>query len=107
MEMPRSGSSGLPRAPGTCATATAEGRPTQLWSFASHSDLPIAGDWKGDGKDDIGVFRPSTGTCYLTFLDNPTTVRVVHFASPGDLPVVGDWDGDGDASPGVFRNGMW
>jgi hypothetical protein len=87
------------------------GVPDITRAFGAADDLPIAGDWNGDGIDDIGVFRPSTGQfilrvpLFLTFTD---TV-FINFGQQGDFPVVGDWDGDGIDTPGVFRlsTGEW
>ncbi|MFI2714707.1 hypothetical protein ACH495_31780, partial [Micromonospora sp. NPDC018662] len=31
----------------------------------SPEDVPISGDWNGDGIDNVGVYRPSTSTFYL------------------------------------------
>ncbi len=76
--------------------------------FGTAGDLPFAGDWDGDGKDTIGVFRPSQGIFYTS-----NTVPVGGAAAPvttggyfgtaGDLPIIGDWDGDGKDTIGVFR----
>ncbi|MGH7805737.1 MAG: InlB B-repeat-containing protein, partial [Candidatus Binatia bacterium] len=33
--------------------------------FGMKGDLPVVGDWNGDGKKSIGIFRPSTGYWYL------------------------------------------
>ena len=30
-------------------------------SWGLPGDIPVIGDWNGDGKDDIGIFRPSSG----------------------------------------------
>ncbi|MEP7289083.1 MAG: cupredoxin domain-containing protein [Chloroflexota bacterium] len=78
--------------------------------LSSSTDLPIAGDWNGDGIDTIGVFRPSTGQFYL-FDSNSTPASLTYsftLGSPGDLPMAGDWNGDGKAGVGVFRpsNGL-
>ncbi|MCE7949327.1 MAG: hypothetical protein DYG88_18055, partial [Chloroflexi bacterium CFX4] len=33
--------------------------------FGNSSDLPVAGDWNGDGIATIGIYRPSTGEFFL------------------------------------------
>ncbi|MFG1608033.1 hypothetical protein [Actinoplanes sp. NPDC049265] len=61
-------------------------------------DLPVAGDWDGDGVDEPGVFRPSEKRWYLH-----GGGHVDNWGEPNDVPVAGDWDGDGRDEPGVFR----
>lgn len=78
--------------------------------FGNPSDIPVTGDWNGDGVVTPGVFRPETGTWYLSNDPAARTVDVViQFASPGDLPVTGDWNNDGRTGIGVFRpsTGTW
>lgn len=67
-------------------------------------DVPIVGDWDGDGDDTAGVWRPSNQTFYLRN-SNDTGIHdlLVTFGAAGDLPVVGDWDDDGIDEIGVFR----
>ncbi len=36
------------------------GSDTLTAPFGVSTDLPVTGDWNGDGKDEIGVWRPST-----------------------------------------------
>ena len=78
--------------------------------FGTSGDLPLAGDWNGDGKDEIGVFR--NGPWYLDYNGNrvwdPASGDVSFwFGTSGDLPLAGDWNGDGKDEIGVFRNGPW
>lgn len=76
--------------------------------FGSPGDLPVRGDWNGDGLDEIGVFR--NGWWYLDLNGNyqfDGADAAFSFGSPGDQPVVGDWNGDGRSEIGVFRNGFW
>ena len=69
------------------------------------SDVPVAGDWDGDGTSTIGVFRNG-----VFLLRNSVTAGFadveVPFGLPTDRPVVGDWDGDGDDTIGVYRDGQ-
>ncbi|MCC7221015.1 MAG: hypothetical protein IT490_09855, partial [Candidatus Contendobacter sp.] len=81
-------------------------------SFGIAGDLPVAGDWNGDGKAKVGVFR--NGTWYLDYNGNGAwdgcgidRCYYGSFGQAGDLPAAGDWNGDGKAKVGVFRNGTW
>ncbi|MFN7210843.1 MAG: hypothetical protein ACK4P1_10705, partial [Aggregatilineales bacterium] len=74
-------------------------------ALGASGDVPVAGDWNGDGVETIGYYRPSTGQFFLTDSNTPSAPIVYSFAlgGPGDIPVVGDWDNDGKAGVGVFR----
>ncbi len=75
---------------------------------AELGDIPIAGDWDGDGIDTIGVYRTSNRTWYLRNSNTGGAADLtVAYGSPGDLPVSGDWDGDGDDTVGVVRGNVW
>ncbi len=79
-----------------------------VFQFGVSHDIPLVGDWNGDGVATIGVFRDG-----LWKLDDNGDGRwtpeetIVQFGRPGDLPVVGDWDGDGIDDLAVFRAGKW
>lgn len=80
-----------------------DGRDRSL-CFGTTNDLPFTGDWDGDGKDELGTFRPATARMLLHDLWGQT-LRVTVFGQPGDLPVAGDWNGDGVDEVGVLRPG--
>ena len=76
------------------------------FAFGQPGDIPIAGDWDGDGVDTVGVYRPSTKMVYLIndFSNNEADISFNYSGTAsGDRIVVGDWDGDGDDTVGVFR----
>jgi PKD repeat protein len=77
--------------------------------FGKTGDIPVVGDWDGQGTIDTGVFRPSTGTWYLDTTRTGTINKTFRFGKTGDIPVVGDWDGEGTIDTGVFRpsTGTW
>ena len=72
------------------------------------TDLPITGDWNGDGVDTPGLYRPSTSTFYLwdkwSGLSIASPDYTFALGSVGDKPITGDWDGDGKDGVGVFRS---
>ncbi|RJS70384.1 hypothetical protein CW696_05875, partial [ANME-2 cluster archaeon] len=78
-------------------------------AFGEPDDLPVVGDWDGDGIDNIGVYR-STGATGVFYLDIDNDGGIADIVTPeygnlGDIPVAGDWDGDSDDNIGVYRPG--
>jgi hypothetical protein len=80
------------------------------YNYGTAGDIPVMGDWDGNGSITPGVFRPSNGTWYLR---NSNTGGVAdhtfQYGQAGDRPVAGDWDGNGNWSVGVYRpsNTTW
>ena len=79
-------------------------------SFGKSGDLPVVGDWTGNGKTKIGVFSPSTAQWILDLNGDKKMGKrcagdlcIASFGAPGDIPVVGDWDGSGTDKIGVYR----
>ena len=72
--------------------------------FGKPGDIPVAGDWDGNGTTTIGVYRPDNNTFYLRNKNTDGEPDLtVKFGVKFDLPVVGDWDGNGTVTIGVFR----
>jgi M6 family metalloprotease-like protein len=71
----------------------------QSCTFGASTDIPTPGDWDGNGKDNLGVWRPSTRIHYRDFNEScswngtPTDKSLGPFGLSTDIPVVGNWDG--------------
>ena len=71
-------------------------------AFGSTGDQLVPGDYDGDLKWDIAVWR--AGTFYI-FKSTTSTVQITPFGALGDdARVTQDYDGDGKADPAVTRN---
>lgn len=70
--------------------------------------LRSSADFDGDLRTDVSVFRPSTGTWYVSNSSNGS-VRIQGFGLDGDIPVTEDFDGDYISDVAVFRpsTGVW
>jgi hypothetical protein len=96
-------------------TSNTSGNPNLTFTFGGQpGDQPVAGDWNGDGRTDLGIFRDgtflrgiitTTTACLRCF--PVTTVEPMDplpFGQAGDRPVAGDWDLDGIDDVGVYRS---
>jgi uncharacterized delta-60 repeat protein len=72
--------------------------------FGAAGDRVTPGDYDGDGKVDIAVYR--NGDWYIS-RSSDNTVAGFNFGASGDVPVAADYDGDGKTDLAVFRQGAW
>ena len=84
-----------------------------------YGDVPVVGDWSGDGKSKIGVYR--NGNWYLDYDGKrkwdgcDVDLCLENFfvpVGPGEsnidnIPIIGDWGGYGRSSIGIYRHGKW
>jgi hypothetical protein len=73
---------------------------TVTFQFGQAGDIPVIGDWNGDGTRTVGVVR---GNRWLLRNENSAGAPDIDFVfgNPGDTPVVGDWNGNGTFGIGV------
>ena len=62
--------------------------------------LPVAGDWDGDGRDEVGIYSPAGA--FLLGGRGPLYFPRLATAGQDGLPVAGDWDGDGRDGVGIY-----
>ena len=90
-----SASTGRRPASGSSATPPAAAASTIRFGFGGPGDIPVVGDWDGDGRDGIGVFRPrrASGSC-------ATRRRAAAWsaASASAAPATCRWSATGTAS---------
>ena len=74
--------------------------------FGLGTDTPAPGDYDGDGKADVAVFRGSAGSFYI-LRSSDNLFAGIAYGMGGDTPVAADYDGDGRADAAVWRYGAW
>lgn len=101
----RSDKVGVYRAGQWFLSTAANGGGTVNVTFGQAGQLPVTGDWNGDGVDTIGVFDSTLGVFYLR--DSNTAGapdRSFVLGNPGDTPLAGRFDPTMDHDgAGVFR----
>lgn len=97
-----------------CGTVTPFCGGGVIWGLTG--DRPVSGDFDGDGRTDVAVFRPSDGSWrYLRSSLNigaapgATAAAGFSWGSTGDIPQPADYDGDKRTDFAVFRPsaGQW
>jgi hypothetical protein len=71
-------------------------------------DMPVVGDWTGDGNSKVGIYRSSTGTWYLDANNNGVfdsgDYQYQFGGISGDIAFAGDWLGIGKSCVGIYRS---
>lgn len=76
------------------------------WGISTDTTAP--GDYDGDGKTDLAIFRPEDGDWWVIRSSDSTTFAY-HFGTDGDEVAQADYDGDGKTDLAVWRpsTGFW
>ena len=78
--------------------------------FGNPGDVPIAGDFNGDGFDTVSIYRPSNQTFYIInkLGSGDQGLGAADFSyvfgNPGDKPFVGDFNGNGVETAGLHAS---
>ncbi|MEQ1907958.1 MAG: choice-of-anchor tandem repeat GloVer-containing protein [Vicinamibacterales bacterium] len=86
------------------------GESTPSYEVSITAGRPTPGDFDRDGRADVVIDRPSTGTWWI--LDSAsgfTTYTTSVWGLSGDMPVSGDFEGDGQSDVTIYRpsDGSW
>jgi hypothetical protein len=74
------------------------------WGSGSVGDVPLTGDFDGDGRADVAVWRPADSTFYwLNAATLRTGLKQWGVSAAGDIPIVTDIDGDRRSDLAVWR----
>ena len=90
-------------------TVFSETAPRVDLRFGVTGDKPVRGDFDGNGRYDVAVYRPSNHNWYIMSSSESQGFFAVEWGADGDIPVPADYDGDGTTDIAVWRpsTGQW
>lgn len=85
-------------------SVTVQGLNYEVTKLGSVGDIPVFGDFTGDGNADFGIFQNLEGVNRWYLVDGLTKISFSEsFGNVGDLPVPADFDGDKKTDFVVYR----
>ena len=83
------------------------GSPLSAFPFGTPGadQVPVAGDWDGDGRDSVGLYS-RTDAVFSLLDDEGVALAPLAFGQAGRTdvwPIAGDFDGDGRDTVGLYR----
>jgi hypothetical protein len=92
-----------------CGTRFPAAIPQTTPLFPGENATSVPGDYDNDGKDDIAVWRPDSGTWFALLSGTPGDYTSTAWGMDSDVPAPGDYDGDGKTDLAVWRpgSGTW
>ena len=79
-------------------------------TYSGSGELPVVGDWNGDGRTKIGVYHD--GTWIVDYngnyaWDGTSVDKLTFFGGSAWTPMVGDWNGNGIMKIAAYTGGTW
>lgn len=87
---------------GTWYVLGGPGSQQTIQGWGLNGDIPVPGDFDGDGKTDFSVWRPSDGKWYVINTSD-SSWSITEWGLTNDVPAPADYDGDGKTDRAVFR----
>lgn len=76
---------------------------TFSFGLGSLGDVPLVGDYDGDGKTDFSIFRPGTTSTFYVWPSSGGSYWGYNWGGGTDRLAVGDFDGDGKTDYAIAR----